>query len=465
MSMEDEQKDILIIGGGSGGYVAAIRAAQLGAKVALIEKDTLGGTCLNRGCIPTKCFLQSASVLQQVRKANSFGILVENSSLDFKAVSALKEKVVRRSVDSVSLLMAKNKITVIKGSATIAGWGEVQVVGDEQRMIKAKKVIIATGSQPASIPIEGINQQGVIDSNEALAIEQVPKSMIIIGGGVIGLEFAQIFHRMNTKVTVIEMMPQVLPNEDTEIAQILEELLTEEGIDIYTSTQVHSIGANEQGDKTVLFTTPQGESKLTANKVLVAVGRSPYIKDLGLEKLGINLDRRRIIVNERMETNATDVYAIGDVTGGAMLAHVATAEGRCAAQNAMGIDSEMDYRAVPRCIWTSPEVAAVGLTEKEARERYDNIRVGKFPFKGSGKAWIFGETDGIVKIITEEKHGQILGAHIIGPRATNLIAEATLAIKLGATAEDIKQTIHAHPTLSEAFWEASLDVYGETMHQ
>lgn len=462
--MEEEKKDILIVGGGSGGYVAAIRAAQLGAEVALIEKDTLGGTCLNRGCIPTKCLLQSASVLQQIRKADSFGVSVESSSLDFKAVSTRKQEVVKQLVGGVSLLMAKNKITVIKGSGAIAGRGKVQVVGDEEKMIKANKIIIATGSEPASLPIEGINQQGVINSDEALAMEQIPKNMIIIGGGVIGLEFAQIFHRMNTKVTVIEMTPQVLPNEDTEIARMLEGILRREGIDIYTSAQVHSIRANEQGDKTVLFITRQGESKLVANKVLITVGRHPYIKDSGLEKLGIALDRGRIIVNERMETNATDVYAIGDVIGGAMLAHVAMAEGRCAAQNAMGIDSEMDYRAVPRCIWTCPEVAAVGLTEKDAREKYDNVRVGKFPFRASGKALIFDETDGMVKIITEEK-GQILGVHIIGPRATSLIAEATLAMKLDATAEDIKLTMHAHPTLSEAFWEAGLDVSGETIHE
>lgn len=454
---------VVVIGGGSAGYTAAIRAAQLGAKVTLIEKDTLGGTCLNRGCISTKSLLQSASVLWQIKKADAFGISVENPQLDFISVSKRKREVIKQLVDGVGSLMRKNQIRVINGAGTIVGHGKVRVVGSNEAELEADKIIIASGSEPASAPIEGIDGEGVINSDAALTIEQLPKSIIIIGGGAIGLEFAQIFHRMDTKVTIIEMMPQILPDEDVEIAQMLEQILGSEGIDIFTNAEVHSIETNEQGDKTVSFSTNK-EKKLAASKVLIAVGRRPYTKDLGLEKLGIVLDKGRIVVDRYMETNAKDVYAAGDVVGGVMLAHVAMAEGKCAAQNAMGIDLEMNYRAVPRCIYTCPEVAAVGLTESQARAKSDKIKIGKFPFRANGKAVICNEISGMVKFIAEAQYGQVLGVQIIGPHATEMIAEAVLGIQLEATLEDFASTIHAHPTLSESVMEAALGVEGKCIH-
>lgn len=462
--MSEIKNRIVVIGGGPGGYVAAIRAAQLGAQVTLIEKDKLGGTCLNRGCIPTKSLLQSVGMLWQIKKADAFGISVKHPSLDFAAVCRRKQSVVKQMVDGVGFLMRNNNITVISGIGTINGQGKVRVVSEEQKMIEADKIIIATGSEPASVPIEGINEEGVINSDEALTMEQLPKSMVIIGGGVIGLEFAQIFHRMNVKVAIIEMMPQILPTEDAEIAQTLKGILKGEGIDIYTNAKVRSIGTNEQGDKVVSLSAKEGEKTLVGNKVLIAVGRAPYKKDLGLERLSVALDRGRIIVNKRMETNIKDIYAVGDVVGGAMLAHTAMAEGSCAAQNAVGMGVEMDYRAVPRCVYTSPEVAAVGLTEKEAKEKYDNVRVGKFPFGANGKALVLDETEGMVKFIVDAQYGQVLGVEIIGPHATEMIAEAVLGIQLEATFNDFAFAIHAHPTLSETVMEAALGVMGKSLH-
>lgn len=462
--MSEIKNRIVVIGGGPGGYVAAIRAAQLGAQVTLIEKDKLGGTCLNRGCIPTKSLLQSVGMLWQIKKADAFGISVKHPSLDFAAVCRRKQSVVKQMVDGVGFLMRNNNITVISGIGTINGQGKVRVVSEEQKMIEADKIIIATGSEPASVPIEGINEEGVINSDEALTMEQLPKSMVIIGGGVIGLEFAQIFHRMNVKVAIIEMMPQILPTEDAEIAQTLKGILKGEGIDIYTNAKVRSIGTNEQGDKVVSLSAKEGEKTLVGNKVLIAVGRAPYKKDLGLERLSVALDRGRIIVNKRMETNIKDIYAVGDVVGGAMLAHTAMAEGSCAAQNAVGMGVEMDYRAVPRCVYTSPEVAAVGLTEKEAKEKYDNVRVGKFPFGANGKALVLDETEGMVKFIVDAQYGQVLGVEIIGPHATEMIAEAVLGIQLEATFNDFASAIHAHPTLSETVMEAALGVMGKSLH-
>jgi dihydrolipoamide dehydrogenase len=403
-------------------------------------------------------------MLWQIKNVDAFGISARHLSLDFAAVCRRKQKVVEQLVDGVESLMRNNNITVINGIGTIAGPGKVRVVGEEEKMIEADKIIIATGSESASVPIEGIDEEGVINSDEALTMEYLPKSMIIIGGGIIGLEFAQIFHRMNVKVAIIEMMPQILPTEDADIAQMLQEILEEEGIDIYTDAKVMSIGTNEQGNKIVSFSAKDGGEKLVVNKVLIAVGRIPYTKALGLEKLGVALDRGRIVVNSRMETNIKDIYAIGDVVGGSMLAHMAMAEGICAAQNAVGMGEEMDYRAVPRCVYTSPEIAAVGLTEKEAEEKYDNVRVGKFPFRANAKALVLDEMDGMVKFITDAQYGQVLGVGIIGSHATEMIAETVLGIQLEATINDFASAIHAHPTLSEAVMEAALGIEGRSIH-
>ncbi len=458
-------KSIVVIGGGPGGYVAAIRAAQLGAQVTLIEKDTLGGTCLNRGCIPTKALLQSADILASIRHAETFGISVEGASVDFSVVNKRKEEVVKRLVAGVTSLMRKNNIEVVNGIGTLIDARTVGILGKSHRA-NADGIIIATGSKPATLPIEGIDEPGVIDSDEALTLEQLPKSIVIIGGGAIGLECAQIMRGLGSEVSIVEMMPKILPTEDTEIASMLADILKKEGIDVFTNARVTGIAGAGPGREVVSFTIGDegSEQERMAEKVLLAVGRYPCTDDLGVEKLGLAVDDGRLVVNERMETNVPGVYAIGDVVGGLMLAHVATDEGKCAAENVMGADRKMDYKAVPRCAYTSPEVAAVGLTEKEARETYGDVKVGRFPFAASGRALILNQAAGMVKIIGDASYGEILGVHIIGPQATELVAEAVLAMKMEATSEDLASSIHAHPTLSEAVMEAALNAGGKAIH-
>ncbi len=455
--MANEKTDIAVIGGGPAGYCAAIRTAQLGARVTLIEKDTLGGTCLNRGCIPTKVMLQSAEVLSLVRNAGTFGVSAEKVSFHFAMVTERKETVVRRLVSGLTSLMEKNRIKIIKGTAILIDHKTVAIVDTDEKL-RSDSIIIATGSKPLGITIEGADELDILDSDKFLAMKQVPKSVVVIGGGVIGLEFAQILHKMGAKVTIVEMMTQILPTEDTEITSFLEDVLKRDGIEIFTGSTVEQLANTGRGDKLVSFNTSKGNQQKTAQQIVVAIGRSPYTNNLGIEKLGISLDKGRIVVNERMETNIPGVYAVGDVTGQMMLAHVAMKEGACAAENALGSECRMDYVAVPRCIYTTPQVAAVGLTEEEARRKHENVRVGKFPFSGNGRAMTLGQTEGLVKIIGEAKYGQILGVHIIGPQATELIAEAVLAMKLEATYRDLANTVFAHPSLSEIMSEAALDI-------
>jgi dihydrolipoamide dehydrogenase len=458
-------KRVIVIGGGPGGYVAAIRAAQLGAQVTLIEKGSLGGTCLNRGCIPTKALLQSADILTSIRHADTFGVSVKGASVDFSAVNQRKQAVVKRLVAGVGSLMKKNNVQVVQGTGTLVDSRTVVILGSGDR-VTADSIIIATGSKPATVPIKGVDAPRVIDSDDALRLEQLPKSVVIIGGGVIGLEFAQIMHGLGSEVTLVEMMPQILPTEDTEIANMLADGLKKQGIEIFTSAAVTAITSAGPGRHAVLFNTADDgrEHKRTGEKVLLAVGRRPYTDGLGAEELGLALDNGRLVVNGRMETSVSGIYAIGDVVGGLMLAHVAMEEGKCAAENIMRADREMDYKAVPRCSYTSPEVAAVGLTEAEARETYGDIVVGRFPFAASGRALTLNETAGMVKIVADATYGEILGVHVFGPQATELIAEAVLAMRMEATLEDLAATIHAHPTLSEAMMEAALNAGGKTIH-
>lgn len=453
-------KSIIIIGGGPGGYVAAIRAAQLGAQVTLIEKDKLGGTCLNRGCVPTKALLRSAEIMTEIKNAGTFGISAEKVTLDFTAVMKRKEEVVKRLQMGVTFLMKKNKVRVVNGTGTFID-NRTVAVGSEK--IKADAIVIATGSKPSGIPVRGVDEPGVITSDDALSLEQLPKSMVIIGGGVIGLEFAQILHRLGCKVTVVEMMPQLLPTEDEEIARVLEGILKKEGIDIYTCATVTGVRTDAQKGKVVSFTTKDGAQEKAGEKVLLAVGRRPCTDGLGADKAGVAMDKGRIIVNEKMETHVPGIYAIGDVTGKIMLAHVAMEEGKVAVENVLGANRKMSYREIPRCIYTSPGVGGVGLTEAEAKKK-GNIKIGRFPLIASGKALILNETSGMVKIIADEKYGEILGVHIIGPEATELISEAVLAMSLEATFEEIAATIHAHPTLSESMMEAALAVGGKAIH-
>lgn len=456
--------NITIIGGGPGGYIAAIRAAQLGAQVTLIEKDSLGGTCLNRGCIPTKVLLQSADTLAEIRNASTFGISVDGVSVDFSAVMKRKNAVIRQLQNGVASLMKKNKIRVVEGVGTLIDSRVVGQVGKPE-LIRADSIIIATGAKAAALPIAGINEPGVMTSDEALSMDHLPKSVIVIGGGVIGVELAQVMQRLGAKVTVLEAMPQILPNEDKETASMLEGLLKGEGIDIFTGVSVIAI-RNAKDGKQVSYKAKSGteERQCTAERVLVCVGRRPNTDSLGADRLGLAQDGRRLVVNERMETNVPGVYAVGDVTGKLMLAHVAMAEGVCAAENATGNANTMNYKAVPRGVYTSPEVASVGLNEQQARKDNGDIKVGRFPFVASGKASVLNQASGMVKIVADAAYGQILGVTIVGPHATELIAEAVLAIRMEATVDDLVSTIHAHPTLSEAMMEAALNLQGRAIH-
>lgn len=458
-------KRLVVIGGGPGGYVAAIKAAQLNVEVTLIEKDTLGGTCLNRGCVPTKVLLHSVDLISKIKQAAAYGISAEKVSIDFKLVNKRKNDIVNRQVANLKSLMRKNKIRVVNGVGTLLDNKTVGILGENEK-IKTDNILIATGSQPSKIKINGVNNKNVITSDDALLLERPPRSIIIIGGGVIGLEFAQIFHGMCSRVTVIELMPTILPMEDADIVSILEKQMRKEGIEIITDAKVSSIETASQDNQLVSFKTrnSDNEQTLKAEKIMLAVGRQPYTADLGVEKVGLASDNGRLMVNERMETNLPGVYAIGDVVGKTMLAHVAMEEGKCAVENMMGAKKTIDYDAIPRCIYTSPEVAAVGLTQTRAIERHGKIKIGRFPFTANGRAFMLGETVGMAKIIAEPEYGEILGVHIIGPQATELIAEAVLGKKMEATLEDFSSTVHAHPSLSEVIMEASLNTAGKAIH-
>jgi len=449
---------IVVIGGGPGGYPAAIRAAQLGAKVTIIEKDQFGGTCLNRGCIPTKSLLQSAGIYHGAKNAEVFGVKASGVVLDFPAVMKRKNTVVKQLVGGLGGILKSHGMKIVNGTGTLLDATTVKVVetGEE---IKADKIIIATGSVPSRVPIEGIDQDGVITSDEALNLEKLPKSILIIGGGVLGMEFAQVLSRMDVEVTVVEMLPQILPYEDAEIAGAFANLIKKEGVEIHTNISVNKIAAKGK-KKLVTF----GDTQKEVDLVLVAVGRSPYTEGLGLDKAGIAMDKNFIKVNEYLETSAKGVYAIGDVIGNFMLAHVATAEGECAALNALGQPHRMNYRSTPRAVYTTPEVASVGLSEADAKKQYGDVQIGRFPFVGCGKALVINETNGLVKIIADKKYGEVLGVAILGPHATDLINEAALAIQMEATFEEIAHTIHAHPTIAESIMEAALDVDAKAIH-
>ncbi|MFC1915845.1 dihydrolipoyl dehydrogenase [Chloroflexota bacterium] len=460
-----KERDIVIIGGGPAGYVAAIRAAQLGGKVTLIENDALGGTCLNRGCIPSKSLLHSVELYQSIKNAAQYGINTSDVSIDLAKMQSHKNKIISMLVSGVQSLLAGNKVEVIKGQAKLASPGQVEIDGPETKQtIQAKKTILATGSKPTRLPIPGADSpSGIINAESILNLDYIPKSLLMIGGGVIGVEMATILARLGSKVTIVEMLPHILPLEDAESASILARALKTDGIQIYEGVKVGRIEESREG-KVAVISTGETEQKLEVEVVAIAVGYSPNTEGLGLEEAGVAASKQGIQTNEHMETNAPGIYAAGDATGGIMLAYVAMEEAVVAAENALGRNSTIDYQAIPRCTFTLPELASVGLTEAEATAQGYQIRLGKFPFAANGMATILGERRGQVKIITEQKYGQILGVHIIGPGATALIAEAALAMKLDATPQEIINTMHAHPTLSEALREAALDVSGETIH-
>jgi dihydrolipoamide dehydrogenase len=452
---------ITVIGGGLGGYPAAIRAARMGAEVTLIERDLLGGTCLNWGCIPTKSLLQSGEVIKTIKESKLFGIQCGDHKVDFTAVMNRKNQVVEQLRGGVEKLLAAKKIRVIKGTATLLDPATAEILETREK-IRSDKMIIATGSRPAKLTIEGAEGPDVLDSNGFLEMKSLPKSAVIIGGGVIGVEFAQILHRMGVEVTILELMESLIPGTDKEIASALEKSIVEEGIEVFTEANVHRI-KKEKGHNTITFSCQERPKKIGAEKIILSVGRKPDLELLNTKKIGLADTNSMLMVNDRMETNIPGIYAVGDVVGGIMLAHVATAEGECAVHNAMGQRSCMSYKAIPSCIYTSPEVASVGLSEEQAKENYD-IRVGRFPFYGCGKAVVLNETYGMVKIISEKRYGEVLGIHIIGPHATDMIAEGVLGMAMEMTVEELARAVHPHPTLSEAIMESALSLCGGAIH-
>jgi len=461
----NEEIDVVIIGGGPGGYVSAIKAAHLGLKAVLVEKDKLGGVCLNRGCIPTKALVSTAELLNHLQRAGEFGIQVKDYSIDFPAIMKRKDLITQRLSSGVGQLMKANQVRIARGEGQIVEPGKVEITdtAGEKELIKTKNIIIATGSKVMRLPIPGIDSEGVITSDGALSLSELPSRMLIIGGGVVGIEFAGIFKALGVEITVVEMLPRILPPIDEEIARRLTQLLKRKRIEILTDCKVKEIKSTNQNLE-VLVSTSDGEKKIETEKILLAAGRVPELGNIDVQRLGIELDGKAIKVDKKMRTNIPGIYAVGDVVGRIMLAHVASREGIVAVENISGKETLMDYKVVPNCVFSMPEVASVGLTEEEARKENNNIKVSKFPFMANGKALGMGETEGMVKIIADADTSELLGFHILGAHASDLIAEGTLALSMEATAFEIVNSIHAHPTLAEAIAEAAEGIVGKPIH-
>ncbi len=457
-------KDIIIIGGGPGGYVAAIRGARLGANVCLIEMDRVGGTCLNRGCIPTKALYKNAEILNTLGKMDDYGISIKEYALDVPQVQERKQKIVDQLVGGVHQLLEGNHVEIIKGKGIIKDAHKVVVEKEDGSIeeIEGKHLIIATGSVPDTLPIEGIREEGVWNTNDILEFDKLPEKLTIIGGGVVGMEFASIFNGFGSEVSVLEYLPRVLSQVDTAISKRFKSMAKKKGIDITTQAEVTKIVKTDDG-LDVHFTCKNKEKVICADKVLVAAGRKANIAGLDLDGLGIVHDKKGIKVNEDYETSLKGIYAIGDVNGKSMLAHVASHQGIHVVEHIMGMHHE-EEKVVPSCIFVFPEIAYVGMTEDEAKEQEIPIKVGKFMFSANGKAMTLGEEEGFVKIIAHEETHKILGMHILGPHASDLIHEGIVAISNGLKVEDIIETIHAHPTLAEAIHEAALDVLDKGIH-
>ncbi|MFC1921238.1 dihydrolipoyl dehydrogenase [Chloroflexota bacterium] len=459
-----EQRDLVIIGGGPAGYVGAIRASQLGAKVTVIEENKLGGVCLNSGCIPTKFLLHAADIYHSLEFAEQYGIETSTARLNLFKLQARKNSITSRLVAGIEGLLTTNRIEVINGRAKLVSSDivEIDTARGDNLKIRTKKIILAAGAKPIKLAIPGADSEDILTYKEMLELDTIPESIVIVGGGVIGVEMATFLNRLGCKVSIIEMKSRIILTHDAEIVQVVDSALRKDGIDIYCGARVQAIedaGMNKQ----VTFSINGKTENIEAELVAITSGQRPNIEGLGLSESGIEVVNGKIQVDERMQTNIPGIYAAGDITGGMMLAHIGFAEGKVAAENAAGKTSVMDYQVIPECIFTSPELSGVGLTEEEAAKNY-KIKVGRFPFSASGMAMLIGETRGMVKIVTESKSGRILGIHIAGPMATTLIAEACLAIRLKLTPQEIMETINAHPSLSEAFWEAALDVTGESLH-
>lgn len=470
-----QEYDLVILGGGTGGYVAAIKASQLGLKTAIIEKGKLGGTCLHKGCIPSKALLRSAEVFATAKKSEEFGVTTGEVGVNFAKVQERKEKIVEQLHKGVQHLMKQGKIDVYEGLGRILGPsifspmpGTISVEmnnGEENEMLIPKNVIVATGSRPRTLPGLEADGQYVMTSDEALAMEELPKSIIVVGGGVIGIEWASMLADFGTEVTVIEYADRIIPTEDKEVSREMQRAMKKKGVKIVTGAKVLPETLTK-GNGVKISAELKGESKdFAAEKILVSVGRQANVEGIGLENTEIQLEKGFIITNEYFQTKESHIYAIGDVIGGLQLAHVASHEGIVAVEHIAGVETHpIDYTLVSKCIYSSPEAASVGLTEDEAMEKGFEVKTGKFSFKAIGKALVYGESDGFVKIVADKETNDILGVHMIGPHVTDMISEAGLAKVLDATPWEVAHTIHPHPTLSEAIGEAALAVDGKAIH-
>lgn len=454
---------VAVIGGGPGGYVAAIKAAMLGADVTVIEKRRVGGTCLNVGCIPTKALLASSSLITSIKEAKDFGISIDgNIEADFESIMGRKNKIVNQLINGIEFLFDKRGIKLVNGFGKLIDKNKIEVKKEDGtiEVIEADKIILANGSQPVILPMFPYDGETIITSDEALNLKEVPKSLLIVGGGVIGCEFGQFFKTLGTEVTIVEMFDQLLPLEDKDVAKQLQRQFKKDKIKVMTGIRIEKC---EIVDDEVVATLSNGK-QVKAEKALLSIGRKPYLDNSGVEDIGITLERGKIVVNENLETNIEGVYAIGDLINTPFLAHVASKEGLIAAQNAVcGNSKTVNYKAVPRCVYTEPEVAGVGKTEKELQQQDITYKVGQFDFRALGKAQAIGHFQGFIKILADQED-KVIGASIVGPHATDLLTELSLAVHLGLTVEQVGDVIHAHPTLSEGIMEALHDVHGECVH-
>ncbi|CAH2212414.1 dihydrolipoyl dehydrogenase [Tepidibacter aestuarii] len=453
---------IAVIGGGPGGYVAAIKASMMGADVTLIEKKRVGGTCLNVGCIPTKALLACSEMLMNVRESESYGINIDGDiDADFESMMDRKDKIVDQLVKGIEFLFDKKGVKLVNGFGKLISKNEIAVSKEDgsKEVIKADKIILATGSVPIVPPMFPYDGEKVITSDEALNLKELPESMLIVGGGVIGCEFGQFFRTLGTKVSIVEMADQVLPFEDKDVAKQLQRSFKKDKIKLLTGKKIQICNIK---DDEVVANLDNGKS-VEADIMLVSVGRKPYLENLGIEELGIKTERGKIVVDEKMQTNVDGIYAIGDIVDSPFLAHVASKEGMIAVENALGKDKNINYTAIPRCVYTEPEVAGVGLTEKQLEEKGIQYKIGKFEFRGLGKAQAIGKFQGFIKVLADNED-KIVGASVVGPHATDLLTELTLAVNLGLTVEQVGDVIHPHPTLSEGLMEALHDVHGECVH-
>jgi dihydrolipoamide dehydrogenase len=467
--LAEQQYDVIIIGSGPGGYVAGIRAGQLGMKVAVVEKDSfVGGTCLHRGCIPTKSLLENAEVWTKIQKAKDFGITVGDATIDFSAVQKRKQGVVDNNAKGIEFLFKKNKVERITGFGRVVKPGVVEVTADggEKKTYETKNIILAMGSVPRDLPHIKADGKRIINSDHILQLESIPQSMLVIGAGAVGCEFASIFSRFGTKATIVEVMPQLLPIEDDEISKEFTRIFKKKGIDVHTDAKVLSCEVTENGVKSTIENAKGKQQVIETELVLSATGRGPVTANCGLENTKVKLDKRGFVeVDEMMRTAEPGIYAIGDIVPTPALAHCASAEGILCVEHIAGLNPRpINYDHVPNATYTDPEVASVGLTEKKAKERGYEVKIGKFPFTANSKSKIIGDANGLVKYVVDAKYDEILGVHIVGPKATELISEACAALELEATSESIAKTVHAHPTLSEALMEAAEDVQGHAIH-